>query len=102
MTNLAPQRRFPGSTGVEVPAKVIVSHPIPRREVPLAGTKAMLFPAAPLNIQLGTETKTSWTYHEALGLFSIALLLLPFLAFVFAYLWVLVSFVYATLMGLLE
>jgi hypothetical protein len=44
MNYLAGQKRFPGPTGVETPARVIVSTPIPRREVPLEGTKSMLFP----------------------------------------------------------
>jgi hypothetical protein len=87
---------------VEVPATVIVSRPIPRREIPLAGTKKLLSSALPLNIELGNETKTSWIYHQAVGLFSIGILLLPFAVIMLSYLWVLVSAVYETLMGMLK
>lgn len=102
MSNLAPRKTFPGSSGVEAPAKVIVSRPIPRREKPLAGTKTLLSSASPLNIQLGTEAKTSWIYHQALGLFSIGMLLLPFAVIMLTYFWVLLSAVYETLLGLLD
>jgi hypothetical protein len=62
----------------------------------------MLSSALPLNIELGTETKTSWIYHQALGLFSIGMLLLPFTVIVITYLWVLLFAIYETLWGMLE
>lgn len=64
MANLSPQKRFPGSTGVEVPARVTVSTPIPRREVPLPGTKSMRFPPGrideilPMSTSPEAESKT--------------------------------------------
>ena len=77
MANLSPHKSFPGYTGVEVPAEVIVSRPIPRREVPLEGTKTMVFPAKPMEIQLGAEIKTPWNVRSLFRLFVFWLLIVP-------------------------
>ena len=77
MTNLSPHKRFPGPSGVDIPAEVTVSTPIPRRKVPLAGIKKMLFPPEPMHVQLGAELKSPWDRKWLLRMMIIWLLMIP-------------------------
>ena len=77
MESLPTYRKFPGPTGVETPAEVTIHRPIPRRAVPLAGIKKMIFPKKPMEIQLGAETTTSWDRKHVLRLIIFWLVLVP-------------------------
>jgi hypothetical protein len=76
MANLAPHKTFPSSTGVEVPACVIVSTPIPRRKVPLKGLKALLCPPAPIEdvlpLPIGKNVVLGEEYAHGSGGFRLA------------------------------
>lgn len=83
MDHLPSSKKFPGLTGVETPAEVIIHRPIPRRKVPLKGIKSMMFPKKPMEIQMGHEVKTRWDYRWMLRMMIFWLLLVPAGLFVF-------------------